>query len=454
MSALPLRMKAAKRLLKRVLPVKRILPRSLLGRSLLIIGAPLVLMQVIATWVFYERHYDNITKRLAEALAGEVAVTIQLLGEDPEQALESGGLNLAEAVLSLDISFVRGALLPDQAPPSRGSVLDRKLTRALERRLVYPFQIDTISLKGQASVWVQLPGGVMELRVARKRLFSDTTYIFIAWMVGSSVVLFAVATIFMRSQTQPIRRLAKAADSFGRGLDVPDFKPSGAAEVRQAASAFLVMRERIRRQIEQRTVMLAGVSHDLRTPLTRMKLQLAMAGDDPAVASLASDVIEMERMVEGYLAFAAGEGAEPPKPVVLSKLLTGVIDQMGPNGVAVDLRIDRDMTVTLRPAAMRRCLTNLLSNAGRYGEHIQVHTSLRGRHLEIAIDDDGPGIPPERRADVFKPFYRLDESRNPKTGGTGLGLTIARDVVRGHGGDLLLEDAPGGGLRARIRLPV
>ena len=185
-----------------------------------------------------------------------------------------------------------------------------------------------------------------------------------------------------------------------------------------------------------------------------MKLQLAMAGDNPEIASLASDVIEMERMVEGYLAFAAGEGAEPPKPVVLSKLLTGVVDQMGQNGAKIDLQIDRDLTVTLRPAAMRRCLTNLLSNAQRYGGNIKVRSKMRGRYLELTIDDDGPGIPSEKRADVFKPFYRLEESRNPKTGGTGLGLTIARDVVRGHGGDLLLEDAPSGGLRARIKLPV
>ncbi len=434
--------------------INRLFPRTLLGRAILIIGAPLVLVQVIATSVFYERHYDNITKRLAQAIAGEVAVVIQLLGEAPAASLSSGRLNLAESALRFDIAFESGGLLPDQAPPTDGSVLDRKLIRALDRRLVYAFQIDSVSSEHLVWVWVQLPGGVMSVRLPRSRLFSDTTYIFIAWMVGSSVVLFAVATFFMRNQVRPIRRLAKAAESFGRGIDVPGFKPQGAAEVRLAARAFLQMRERIRRQIDQRTIMLAGVSHDLRTPLTRMKLQLAMAGEDPEVASLASDVIEMERMVEGYLAFAAGEGEEEPKTLLLSKFLNSVVEQVTNNGAKINLRLDDDPEITLRPAAMRRCLTNLLSNALRYGSEVHVRTKVRQKRAEIIIDDDGPGIPAERREDVFRPFYRLDESRNPSTGGTGLGLTIARDVVRGHGGELTLEDSPTGGLRARVRLPL
>jgi two-component system osmolarity sensor histidine kinase EnvZ len=434
--------------------INRLFPRTLLGRAILIIGAPLVLVQVIATSVFYERHYDNITKRLAQAIAGEVAVVIQLLGEAPAASLSSGQLDLAESVLQFDIAFENGGLLPDQAPPSDDSVLDTKLTRALARRLAYPFQIDSVSSERLVWVWVQLPGGVMSVRLPRSRLFSDTTYIFIAWMVGSSVVLFAVATFFMRNQVRPIRRLAKAAESFGRGIDVPGFKPQGAAEVRLAARAFLQMRERIRRQIDQRTIMLAGVSHDLRTPLTRMKLQLAMASEDPEVANLASDVIEMERMVEGYLAFAAGEGEEEPKTLLLSKLLNSIVEQVPKNGARVDLRLDDDPEITLRPAAMRRCLTNLLANAQRYGSQVHVRTKVRQKRAEIIIDDDGPGIPADRREDVFRPFYRLDESRNPSTGGTGLGMTIARDVVRGHGGELTLEDSPTGGLRARIRLPL
>jgi two-component system, OmpR family, osmolarity sensor histidine kinase EnvZ len=434
--------------------IGRLFPRTLLGRSILIIGAPLVLVQIIATAIFYERHYDNITKRLARAIAGEVAVVIQLLDDAPQDALSSGRLNLAETVLQFDIAFQSGNVLPAEPPPSNGSVLETKLFDALHHRLIYPFQIDTDTSDELVWIWVQLPKGVMVVRVPRSRLFSDTTYLFIAWMVGSSVVLFVVATFFMRGEVRPIRRLAKAAESFGRGIDVPDFKPQGAAEVRLAARSFLQMRERIRRQIDQRTIMLAGVSHDLRTPLTRMKLQLAIADPDSEVANLASDVIEMERMVEGYLAFAAGESEEEPRPLRLSKLLTGIVEQASKNGAKIDLRVDDDPEITLRPAAMSRCLTNLLSNALRYGSEVHVRAKVRQKRAEIIIDDDGPGIPADRREDVFRPFYRLDESRNPSTGGTGLGMTIARDVVRGHGGELTLEDSPSGGLRARIRLPL
>jgi two-component system osmolarity sensor histidine kinase EnvZ len=258
----------------------------------------------------------------------------------------------------------------------------------------------------------------------------------------------------MRNQVKPIRRLAQAADSFGKGRDVADFKPEGATEVRQAAAAFLQMRNRIKRQIRQRTEILAGVSHDLRTPLTRMKLQLAMLGETPEAENLESDVAAMERMVEGYLAFARGEGVEQPQPTEVSGLLRDVVAQMRRDGGVVDLHVEQAMTLPLRPETMRRCLSNLIANAQRHGEHVSVRAGPRDRAVEITIDDDGPGIPPEMRREVFKPFFRLESSRNPETGGVGLGLTIARDVVRNHGGDLVLEDAPGGGLRARIWLPV
>ncbi len=430
------------------------LPQSLLARTLLIIGTPLLLVQVIAALVFYDRHYESTIKRLSRAIAGEVAVIIQLVGEDPEQALESGELELVKGVFWFEITFEPGGMLPHQSPASHSSLLDLKLKTALQKRSIYPFRIDTLSLGDVVSIQVQLADGVMEVRVPRKRLVGSTTYILFIWVVGSSLVLFVFATYFMRNQVKPIRRLAEAAKNFGCGIDDPEFEPAGAAEVRLAATSFLQMRDRIRRQIEQRTFMLAGVSHDLRTPLTRMKLQLAMAREIPEVANLASDVIEMEQMVEGYLAFAASEDREDPKSVLLSKFLGSVVEQMSHNGAKIDLQLGEDVEVMLRPAAMRRCLANLLSNALRHSARVEVRAHVVNKSLEITIDDDGPGIPADRRADAFKPFYRLDKSRNPKTGGTGLGLTIARDVVRGHGGDLTLADSPLGGLRARICVPI
>ena len=435
--------------------VKRFLPKTLLGRSLLIIITPLVLVQVIATWVFYDRHYDTITKRLTQGLAGDIAMVIEILGRDPQAAVSSGALRRAQDILWLDITVQPGKRLERSVTRPVLSILDRKLWEALDERLFYPFVIDTSSelLDEKVIIEVQLPQDVVQILVPLKRLFSSTTYIFIFWMVGSSIVLFGVATVFMRNQVKPIRRLAHAADDFGKGRDVPDFRPEGATEVRQAAAAFLQMRGRIKRQIEQRTELLAGVSHDLRTPLTRMKLQLAMLPPDQEVISLASDVDEMQKMVEGYLAFARGEGTERARLTNLSDLLRDVVTQMRRDGCPIDLHIEQEMVVSLRPDAIRRCVTNLIANAQRYGRHVSLRAGPRRKTIEITVDDDGPGIPEAKREDVFKPFYRIDQSRNPETGGTGLGLTIARDVIRRHGGDLTLEDAPGGGLRARLWLP-
>ena len=435
--------------------IKRFLPKALLGRSLLIIGAPLVLVQVIATWMFYDRHYDHVTKRLTQGVAGDIAMVVELMEEDPEAAMASGIVSGAAAIMWLDdVSWRRGARLPD-GPDSIGSgILEQKLFRALEGRLDYPFRIDTRSSEHNVKIEIELPDRVLQILVSRDRLFSSTAYIFIIWMVGSSIVLFAVATLFMRNQVRPIRRLAHAAESFGKGQDVPAFKPEGATEVRQAAVAFMQMRDRIKRSISQRTEMLAGVSHDLRTPLTRMKLELALLGDSPEVENLETDVEQMRKMVEGYLAFARGEGTEQVVPTELSALLHDVVEQMRRDGRTIDLHTEERLDLALRPESIRRCLTNLIANAQVHGEQVSIRAGRRNATVEITIDDDGPGIPADKREEVFKPFFRLDDSRNPETGGTGLGLTIARDVVRGHGGDLTLEDGPGGGLRARLWLPV
>ncbi|MCH6588558.1 MAG: HAMP domain-containing protein [Proteobacteria bacterium] len=438
--------------------IKRILPRSLFGRLVLIILSPLILLQVISTWVFYDRHYETVTRRLAQGLSGDIAAVIQMMIRNPGSVDRLQTFRLAERVMLLKLTFEEGARLEATTRTDSfgifASVLDRQLAKALREIVDRPFLIDTHSLEKEVQIDVQLADGVLRVLAPRKRLFSSTTYIFIMWMVGSSIVLFVVALLFMRNQVKSIRRLAQAADSFGKGRDVADFKPEGATEVRQVAGAFIQMRDRIKRQIRQRTEILAGVSHDLRTPLTRMKLQLAMLGRTPETENLESDVAAMERMVEGYLAFARGESVEQPEPTEVSGLLREVVVQMRRDGGIVDLHVEQAMTVPLRREPMRRCLSNLIANAQRYGEHVSVRAGPRDKVIEITIDDDGPGIPPDKRKEVFKPFFRIEGSRNPETGGVGLGLTIARDVARNHGGDIVLEDAPGGGLRARIWLPV
>jgi len=434
--------------------LKRLLPQGLLGRSLLIIVTPLIVVQLVSTYIFYATHWDTVAKRLANALAGDVAAVIDAMRAFPEPESQLRILRIAATRMDLDMRYSRGGILPNVPHDIPIGIMDAALHESLRERVQRPFQVDSRSFEREILVRIQLQDGLLEVFVPRKRLFSSTTYIFVLWMVGTSMLLLGIATVFMRNQVRSVRKLAAAADSFGKGQDVPNFKPEGASEVRQAAVAFNLMRDRIKRQIQQRTEMLAGVSHDLRTPLTRMKLQLAMMGDVEGRAELEEDVLEMERMVEGYLAFARGEGSEKPVVTDLAELLEEVVGRFRRQGSEIDLHVEDKVTMTLRPHALSRALSNLIGNALRYGGHVWVRAGRRRDAVEILVDDDGPGIPADKREVVFKPFQRLENSRNAATGGIGLGLTIARDIARGHGGDVLLEDSPLGGLRARVRLPL
>lgn len=433
--------------------IKRYLPKSLLGRSILIIVTPLVLLQVVSAIIFFESHWDKVTRRLAATVAGDIATVEHMLKRYPGKEDRAFIIELARIDMGMRIEIREGEILPNK-PATSGGFLEQTLRHALKVYVGKPVRIDTETLERHVIVDVQLADAVLRAIVTRKRLFSSTTYVFVLWMVGTSLILFAVATIFMRNQVKPIRRLAVAAENFGKGREVEHFKPEGAKEVRQAAAAFLAMQERIRRQMTQRTDMLSGVSHDLRTPLTRMKLQLEFLGDDEGIVALKHDVQEMEHMLEGYLAFARGEGGEAPQPTELGPLLEEICEHARRKGAAIDLHVEGTLKVPLRPNAFRRAATNLVENAARYAKHVSVRAGRREDAVEIIVDDDGPGIPADRRDEVFKPFFRLEGSRNPGTGGVGLGLTIARDVVRGHGGEVLLDDAPTGGLRARVRLPL
>lgn len=433
--------------------IKRLLPRTFLGRSVMIIVTPLILVQVVSTWVFYDRLWDTVTKRLVNAVAGEISMVMFSMSKIPGAGNRNKVLEAA-SYAGLRIKYSKDAILPNIAPEIGNGILDRRLSKALDERVARPFHMDTWSDERNVKIRVQLRDGILDVVVSRERLFSSTTYIFVMWMVGTSMVMFAIASIFMRNQVRPIRRLAMAAESFGKGRDSPDIKPEGATEIRVAATAFNLMRERIQRSISQRTEMLAGVSHDLRTPLTRMKLELAMLGDDKEVDDLKSDVAQMETMVEEYLAFARGESTEAVVPGDIAAILIDVAAGARREGADITLSQNDDLKMPIRPDAFRRCITNLVGNAMRYANHIVIQSRRDNDVIEILVDDDGPGIPPEEREEVFQPFYRLDSSRNLETGGTGLGLTIAKDVIRSHGGELRLEESPEGGVRARLRLPV
>ncbi|HJU17465.1 MAG TPA: ATP-binding protein [Stellaceae bacterium] len=431
--------------------VKKALPRTMFGRSLLIVVIPVVLLQAIATWIFYDRHWAAVSWRLAAGVAGDVGIAAEALQvvparDRPHLLAHLGGMS------DLGLTLRRGAQLPPP-PPKTGSLTETQLNEAMQSRVAYPYQIDATRESEAVRILVQVPQGVLTVAVPSKRLSSSTTYIFVMWMVGSSFVLLAVAIVFLRNQVKSLRRLAAAADAFGKGRPAPPLKIEGALEVRQAAVAFLRMRDRIRRQIRQRTQMLAGVSHDLRTPLTRMKLALALLPDDATVAELQSDVAEMEHMVDGYLDFVRGEGDEAPVETDIALLLEEVAMAVRREGTPLDLSLPPEYLMKLRPNALKRCLGNLIGNARRHGTHVWLVGVVVADGIDLLVDDDGPGIPPADRDRVFRPFIRLDPSRNPSTGGVGLGLTIARDVARSHGGDVRLEDSPRGGLRARIHLP-
>lgn len=431
--------------------IKRFLPKSLLGRSLLIIVVPLVLLQLVSGVIFFESHWDKVSLRLARGVAGDIAAVISLLRANPTPKDRAWILEVAANNMQLVVTVHEGAVLKGTANAA-DDITDEALGQAIREYVGKPFRIDSDSMPRHVAIEIQLSDAVLRVVTLRKRLSSSTIYVFLAWMIGTSLILFGVATIFMRNQVKPIRRLARAAEDFGKGREADNFKPEGAAEVRQAAAAFIAMRERIMLHIRQRTDMLAGVSHDLRTPLTRMRLQLEMLGDD--AADLKSDVREMEHMLEGYLAFARGEGGEEPVPSDAGRLVAQAVEQVARNGAKIDLHTEGVLEVPLRPMAFRRCITNILENAVRHGDHVTVRAGLRDGCVEVVVEDDGPGIPPDKREEVFRPFYRIESSRNRDTGGVGLGLSIARDAVRGLGGEIQLEDSSLGGLRVRIRLPL
>jgi two-component system osmolarity sensor histidine kinase EnvZ len=444
-------------------------PRTLMARASLIIVVPMILVQVISTYIFYDNHWDTMSRRMAASLAGDVASLAAFIKDFPGDDHVAWLTDNAKRNLMMDIRFDRGVRLDtttNEARPSVNGVFgesdvpDDILDEALWEALKRPFYVDlaTFRVDKQISIHVQLDNGVLHVLAPRRRLFSSTTYVFVIWMVGSSMLLFGVATVFLRNQVQTVRRLARAADEFGKGRDVPDFPAEGAFEVRQAARAFNIMRGRITRQIAQRTDMLSGVSHDLRTPLTRMKLQLEMMGRNATpedIAALKDDAADMEKMLDAYLTFARGEGNEEAVPTSIADLLETIVSRFRRDGAAVALNLGPlPASTPLRPVAFERCLNNLIGNAIRYGKTVDISAAVAARILEIHVDDDGPGIPAENREDVFRPFTRLETSRNPKTGGVGLGLTIALDIVRSMGGEISLNDSPKGGLRASIRIPL
>jgi two-component system osmolarity sensor histidine kinase EnvZ len=427
---------------------RKVLPRGLFGRSLLIVLIPLILLQVVALDIFYGSHLHELSRRLAEAVAGEVAFEIDAIDREPA----TRGLVFEEAAAHFGFSshFLSNQILLHLPRPDAPGPVDQDLAASLTDNLRRPFTVAWNTAPEFIRINVQMVDGVISIEVPRKHLYVGTLYLFLFWLLGTAIILFGISALFLRNQVRGIRRLAVAAETFGMGRDPGPIKPEGAIEVRRAAAAFNRMQERLRRFVAQRTTMLAGVSHDLRTPLTRLRLALAMLPETPSgdLAEMTSDVEEMEKLIGIYLAFARGEGNEGAQPTDLALLLDEVASAARRSGAKITCTVPETLFVTLRPEAMRRAITNLVDNARQHAKNIDLSAfQISERTIRITIDDDGPGISAEKRETLFRPF----ETTSP--GGTGLGLAIARDIVGAHGGNIILADSPMGGLRAIIELP-
>jgi two-component system, OmpR family, osmolarity sensor histidine kinase EnvZ len=434
--------------------LKGVMPKGLFARALLIIIAPMVLLQSVVAFMFMERHYNLVTQRLSAGVVQDIASLIEVYNVFPQEANHTQLRRIAQEKLGLVVDFLPVNELPPPGPKPFFSLVDQALSEEVSRRIGRPFWIDTVGRSALLEIRIRLDDAVMRVFAPRGAAYVSNSHIFLGWMVGTSLVLIIVAVLFLRNQIRPILLLADAAESFGKGREAPDFRPRGAREVRRAAQAFIEMKRRIERTMEQRTAMLAGVSHDLRTILTRFKLELAMISDSPELQAMKKDVDEMGRMLEAYLSFARGDSGEQSAPTDMAAFLQELRADTERDGHKSGVNFHGHPIVTVRPAAFKRCLANLVSNAARHAPSIAITGHRDHRWLTVTVDDDGPGIAPHLREEVFKPFLRLDDARNQDEGGSGLGLAIARDIARSHGGDIVLSDSPLGGLRATVRVPV
>ena len=435
--------------------LKSVMPKGLYARSLLIIIVPMVVLQSVVALLFLERHWNLVTNYLSSAVTQEIATLIDVYKTFPQDADHAQLRRIAQDRLGLVVDFLPGGAVAAARPEAvlQSSSTRRCRTKSASKSACRSGSTPSAARRSSKSA-SSFDNTIMRVFAPRADVYDPNSWIFLVWMVATSLVVLAIAIAFLRNQIRPIVRLADAAEAFGKGREAQNFRPRGAREVRRAAAAFLEMKGRVERAIEQRTTMLAGVSHDLRTILTRFKLELALLGDGPEIDAIKKDIDEMAAMLEAYLAFARGDIGEQSAPTDIAALLDELKLDTERHGHRASVSFYGQPEVTVRPAAFKRCLANLVSNASRFASTVAITGHRDHRWLTVTVDDDGPGIPAQLREDVFKPFLRLDDARNQDEGGTGLGLAIARDIARSHGGDITLGDWPLGGLRATVRVPV
>ena len=430
-------------------------PSDLYRRALAIMITPVVLLNILFAVVLVSRYLDNVANVLARSLAYETALVVKLYEDsDKSPAAIARVKAYAEESLHMKFAALDSATLPAPKPEPVLAVIGSKINSFLGDDLDKPFVVDARDTSGNVTVYVQVePKLTFAISVDENRAQAVGTPLLLLFMALSTLIFMAIAVVFMRNQIKPILDLTAAAQDFGKGRDTTNYRPEGASEVRLAGEAFLDMQRRIARHVEQRTTLLAGVSHDLRTILTRFKLQLAVFGKGPKTTALHEDVNEMQHMLEDYMAFVRGDGGEQSQPLRIPELVQAVVASHARSGATIVVKDLPDREIRLKPNAFRRLLGNAISNAQRFGKQVQVSGEARDERLWLYVDDDGPGIPPSLREEAFKPFTRLDEARNLDHSGSGLGLAIALDIAQAHGGDIALEDSPLGGLRVTIRVP-
>ena len=429
--------------------IKKIIPSTLIGRSIIIIFVPIIIIVLLTSFVFYQTSWSIISKRLTESVAADINVLVKLINSD----LTDNAINIANQDFKMKINIISDKQLLSSKFSLNSGILSNRLNQSLSN-LKKKFDYDLSNLEEGVLIYIQIEEDILEINVDKDRLYSESAFVFLLWMIFASIILFFMSYFLMSRQLRPLKRLAIIAETFGRGLDAPDIKTAGAYEIRQTANAFNQMRTRIKRFLKQRTEMLAGVSHDLRTPLTRMKLQISLMKDEKAKSELEVDVNEMTSMLDSYVSFVKTESPEPIETIIINELIGDIVKTVEKNGVELTIKEKNTIQTSGRQIQLKRAFNNIIDNSQRYAKKIEIILYTNEKDCVIEFNDDGEGIPRDKYEDVFKPFFTLDPSRNKLKGESGLGLTITRDIIRSHGGDVKLSESNLGGLQLKVLLPL
>ena len=429
--------------------IKKIIPSTLIGRSIIIIFVPIIIIVLLTSFVFYQTSWSIISKRLTESVAADINVLVKLINSD----LINNAINIANQDFKMKINIISDKQLFPSKFSLNSGILSNRLNQSLSN-LKKKFDYDLSNLEEGVLIYIQIEEDILEINVDKDRLYSESAFVFLLWMIFASIILFFMSYFLMSRQLRPLKRLAIIAETFGRGLDAPDIKTAGAYEIRQTANAFNQMRTRIKRFLKQRTEMLAGVSHDLRTPLTRMKLQISLMKDEKAKSELEVDVNEMTSMLDSYVSFVKTESPEPIETIIINELIGDIVKTVEKNVVELNVKEKNTIQTSGRQIQLKRAFNNIIDNSQRYAKKIEIILYTNEKDCVIEFNDDGEGIPKDKYEDVFKPFFTLDPSRNKLKGESGLGLTITRDIIRSHGGDVKLSESNLGGLQLKVLLPL